>query len=113
MPFLYVILDETVAQTARNKGGVVCAAVDTHLYTSDACLFAEDIDLPLGAPREALWGAGINLGPGVAVETSSGLRTLTLVGGDAEKGEILDLNVEVSRQIIVTSAAACCFCCRV
>lgn len=108
-----MILYETVAQTVGNKGGVVCAAVDTHLYASDACLYAEDIDLPVGAPREALWGPEINLGPGVAVEASSGLRTLTLVGEGAEKGEVLDLNVEVSRQSTVTSAASAdvCFCC--
>lgn len=110
--FLYSILYETVAQIAGKKGGVVCAAVDTHLYSSNACLFAEDIDLPVGAPREALWGPGINLGPGVAVEASSGLRTLTLLGEDAEKGEILDLSVEVNRQSTVTSDAAAddCFC---
>lgn len=81
--------------TVRDKGGVVCAAVDPNLVDSDACAFATWA-MPVVEAKAHLSGNNVYMGPGVQVDYSSGLRTLTLQGGeDAEEGVPLDLTSEV------------------
>ena len=85
---------------------MVCAAVDPHLFHSDACSHGggAEIAMPEEKSKAALWEAEANLGPGVVVDTSTGLRILSLNGGGKEDGEVLDQNVEVSRGIAAAIA---------
>lgn len=61
-----------------------CAVAEFALHADDAKLALREMSAANG------------MGPGVTVDSSSGLRTLTLSGGDAREGAVLDLSVEVS-----------------
>lgn len=73
----------------------MCASVDPNLVDSDACAFAQWA-VPVVDAKAYLSGNNVYMGPGVKVDYSSGLRTLSLQGGDdAEEGVPLDLTAEV------------------
>ncbi|CAM9641962.1 unnamed protein product [Ascophyllum nodosum] len=92
-----------VVEAAGSKGvKMVCAAVDPHLFHSDACSHGggAEIAMPEEKSKAALWEAEANLGPGVVVDTSTGLRILSLNGGGKEDGEVLDQNVEADSRLV-------------
>lgn len=49
-----------------------------------------------------VWDNNAKFGPGVKVDSSTGLRTLRLTGDDAQEGAeaVLDLGVEVSEPTV-------------
>lgn len=82
-------------QAVGKKGGVICAAVDPSLVSSEAC-YSASWALPAHAARESVRDNSASLGPGVTVDLSTGLRTLWLKGEGGDNGEaVLDLTVEV------------------
>lgn len=83
-----------MVHAAGNKGGVVCAAVDPELINSQACANA-DSALTVDPSRTWLLENAAGMGPGVTVDSSSGLKTLTLNGDGTGEGAVLDLSVEV------------------
>lgn len=86
-----------VTQQVENKGGVVCAAMDSALSGSEACYSATWV-LPPHMANDAMED-GISMGPGVEVDLSTGLKTLRLRSAPGEKASneevVLDLGVEV------------------
>ena len=72
----------------------MCAAVDPALAAAGACLNA-DFAFPADAATAARWAEGVSMGPGVIVDSSSGLRTLVLSDAAGGENAVLDLTVEV------------------
>lgn len=89
----------SVVEAVGRNGGVVCASLDSTLLYSEACAGAH-LAMPTADPADPLWAKASRMGPGVVVDSSSGLKTLTLSKGDEGEEAVLDMSVEVRNGLI-------------
>lgn len=87
-------IDPSVVESVKASSTVVCASVDPSLFASDACYGAVSAGPAEGA-KAMLSAKGASFGPGVVVDVSTGLRTLTLSAKEGGETAVLDLTEEV------------------